>query len=195
MHRLSIKSVRVRRRFNPELGTSAHPAGRQQLSAVRQMGSSRMVAVKWPASTITSSRLYIWRAINSRTLLLLLKTWTRSPAVAGVDVLTWGGLTWPWLWRSSDPNLVMKFGTKKSGWAIYLPNVVILAGGYFGSLIAVSFHPPAHPMVITLPFTCSCGQSQTKPNSGDKLTFDQWQSPVEVVKVWKTGVHTVRIHP
>ena len=31
-----------RRRFNLELGTSAHAAGRQQLSVIRQMGSCRM---------------------------------------------------------------------------------------------------------------------------------------------------------
>ena len=61
-----IASVRVWRRFNPELSTSAHPAGRQQLSAVGQMGSSRKAAVKWPAPTITSSRQYIWHATNRR---------------------------------------------------------------------------------------------------------------------------------
>ena len=44
----SLSKVRVRRRFNPEPGTSAHPAGRQQLSAVGRMESrpSRMAAVK-----------------------------------------------------------------------------------------------------------------------------------------------------
>ena len=32
-----------------------------------------------------------------------------------------GGLTRPWLWRSSDPNLVMKFGANKLEWMGYIP--------------------------------------------------------------------------
>ena len=54
-----FRKCESRRRFNPEPGTSAHPAGRQQLSG------KQPYALKRPAPTIMSSRLYmIRRAIN-----------------------------------------------------------------------------------------------------------------------------------
>ena len=54
---------------------------------------------------------------------------TRSPAVAKLGwphqrenaVSDGGGITRPWLWRSSDANLVMKFGTNKLEWMGYIP--------------------------------------------------------------------------
>ena len=50
---LLYRNCESQRRFETRVGTSAHPAGCQQLSAVWQIGSSRLAAVKWPASTIT----------------------------------------------------------------------------------------------------------------------------------------------
>ena len=96
---------------------------------------------------------------------------TRSPAV----MLGWphqrenavsdgGGLTRPWLWRSSNPNLVMKFGTNKLEWMGYISAKFRDSSSRISWFAHRRFLPrppthPAHPMVITLPYTCWCGQN------------------------------------
>ena len=56
-----------------------------------------------------------------------------------------GGLTRPWLWRSSNPNLVMKFSTNKLEWMGYIPAKFRDSSSRISWFAHRRFLPPAHP--------------------------------------------------